>query len=365
MNILFASDNPYLPQVIGGVEVNSHQLARELLARGHTISMLARLSYRDWLGARNAMETHLRGRRVVCDARFGYPVYRTRRPSSVVAELPRPDVVVLQNTVLPELAPAFLHLSIPTFGYLHGLGFENWPQEQFKSLPMAGYFAAGSFTAGRFHQWTGATPQVLPPIFRAETYATTTSRRTVTFVNPVSDKGLDLALEIAAGCPEIPFRFVKGWPLTPRAFLRLRRQLASLPNVTLHERVADMRVVYRDTKVLLMPSVVYETWPRVVTEAHFSGIPVLASDHGGLPETVGAGGILLGARDPAERWIAALRRLWTDAALYDDKSRAALDCARRPLLDVDRQVTKFVNTLSAALKAAGKGAVASEESANR
>ena len=54
----------------------------------------------------------------------------------------------------------------------------------------------------------------------------------------------------------------------------------------------DMRSVYRDTKVLLVPSQWLETWGRVATEAQFSGIPVLASRSGALPEAVGPGGIL-------------------------------------------------------------------------
>ena len=97
----------------------------------------------------------------------------------------------------------------------------------------------------------------------------------VTFINPVSVKGVDLALEIAAGAPDIPFCFVKAWPIPLREQARLRRGLKRAPNIVMHERTYDMREVYRKTRVLLVPSQwEAETWGRVVSEAQFSGIPV-------------------------------------------------------------------------------------------
>src|SRR5262249_21620774 len=62
----------------------------------------------------------------------------------------------------------------------------------------------------------------------------------------------------------------------------------------LRERTDDMRTVYCDTRILLVPSQWEdETWGRVVSEAQLSGIPVITSDRGGLPESVGPGGIVL------------------------------------------------------------------------
>ncbi len=43
MDIAFVSGNPHLPQVMGGVEVNTHELANELVRRGHRVSVLAKL----------------------------------------------------------------------------------------------------------------------------------------------------------------------------------------------------------------------------------------------------------------------------------------------------------------------------------
>ncbi len=65
-----------------------------------------------------------------------------------------------------------------------------------------------------------------------------------------------------------------------------------------------MKQVYRSAKLILMPSMWEEAWGRVATEAQFSGIPVIASNRGGLPESVGPGGVLLDPDGPLEPWVA-------------------------------------------------------------
>jgi glycosyltransferase involved in cell wall biosynthesis len=67
-------------------------------------------------------------------------------------------------------------------------------------------------------------------------------------------------------------------------------------------------------RALLLPSLSFEGAPRVVLEAYASGVPVLASRLGGLPELVedGNSGILVRPGDEAG-WAAAVERLTEDA----------------------------------------------------
>src|SRR3546814_9608260 len=90
----------------------------------------------------------------------------------------------------------------------------------------------------------------------------------------------------------------------------LHARVAAHSNLRLQQRTHDMREVYRRTHTLLVPSQWEEAWGRVATEAQFSGIPVLASDSGGLPEAVGPGGSVLPHDAPAAVWAAALREYW-------------------------------------------------------
>jgi glycosyltransferase involved in cell wall biosynthesis len=91
-----------------------------------------------------------------------------------------------------------------------------------------------------------------------------------------------------------------------------------------------MTKIYGECKILLVPSVWEEAYGRVVTEAQISGIPVVASDRGGLPEAVGPGGILIGLDRPIDDWGAVVRKLWSDKECYAQLSVAAMAHAERP-----------------------------------
>jgi glycosyltransferase involved in cell wall biosynthesis len=91
------------------------------------------------------------------------------------------------------------------------------------------------------------------------------------------------------------------------------------------------------TRILLVPSVFDEPFGRVAAEAMINGIPPIVSNRGGLPETVGMGGIVLNLPDwlrpgtaqvPTEEetqpWFDAVIRLWDDPAEYERASTAAL-----------------------------------------
>ena len=65
-----------------------------------------------------------------------------------------------------------------------------------------------------------------------------------------------------------------------------------------------------------------ETYGMVVTEALARGVPVLATDVGGVPEALGHGGLLVPPGDP-EAFGAALRRWLEDADLRDALRLAA------------------------------------------
>jgi glycosyltransferase involved in cell wall biosynthesis len=65
-----------------------------------------------------------------------------------------------------------------------------------------------------------------------------------------------------------------------------------------------------------------ETYGMVVTEALARGLPVLATDVGGVPEALGHGGLLVPAGDP-QAFGVALRGWLEDADLRDALRRAA------------------------------------------
>jgi glycosyltransferase involved in cell wall biosynthesis len=219
-------------------------------------------------------------------------------------------------------------------------------------LPFRAYIANSHFTAFRFREKFGISPHVVPPVFNPERYQARGKHTFVTFINPIAEKGVDIACAIAARCPEIPFLFVKSWQLTSGDVRLLKRRLFSLPNVTLVKARIDMRSIYGATRVLLIPSQCEEAWGRVAAEAQFSGIPVLGSDAGGLPDTIGPGGTVISRSAPADIWAQELRRLWHDGTYFAVKSQQALAHAHRPAINIDHQVDCFISIIQDVVGAA-------------
>lgn len=359
MHVTFASAHPYLPQIAGGTQSNTHEMALELMARGHEVSVLAGLTKEGWIGTRARILMKLLGRTVVADSSQGYPVYRCWFAWEGAAEMARkvrPDVVIVQSGKILRVAESFRSAGVPIVPYFHNVEFFDH-DASIESLRASPFLANSLFTAECYRKAYGIESTVINPLFRAQRYQTETTRERVLFINPHPLKGLDLALDIAAACPDIQFDFVESWTLSNEERARLIARLALIPNVTLHQRTNDMRVHYASARILLVPSRWEEAWGRVTSEAHYSGIPVFASRVGGLVEAVGPGGILFDRDAAAAEWAAALRKLWDDPLDYRKLSRAASAYATRPQLDTDRQIDQLEIILDAVIakERAGSG----------
>jgi Glycosyl transferases group 1/Glycosyltransferase like family len=105
---------------------------------------------------------------------------------------------------------------------------------------------------------------------------------------------------------------------------------------------SDPRRFWGVTKIALMPSLCSENQPLVVVEAMINGIPVIASDRGGTPETLGGCGLalplparltpmthILPTPEEVQPWVEAIISLWDDRALYEEESGKARNEALR------------------------------------
>ena len=161
--------------------------------------------------------------------------------------------------------------------------------------------------------------------------------QTVTFINPAFAKGVAVVARLILMAnkerPDISFMVVETRKKFADALRALKKpgsevgsafQNQTFKNIALRDATYNVSEIYATTKVLLAPSLCYESWGRVATEATMNGIPVLASKSGGLPEAVGTGGITLekpaSNQGPDENWLVLPSeeecRPWADA-LYD------------------------------------------------
>lgn len=179
--------------------------------------------------------------------------------------------------------------------------------------------------------------------------------RYVTMINPAGHKGVAIFAKLAAMCkermPEVQFLTVNTRENFSEAVLKLHEKSApdkhpfkaeDFPNVFMVEPQLDMRAIYAITAVLLVPSLWFEAWGRVATEAVYNNIPVIAANSGGLNEAVAGGGILLNAPEHCKQDYYSLPtdeeiKPWFEALQYflNHNVDALLQRAREQLMQAD------------------------------
>lgn len=142
----------------------------------------------------------------------------------------------------------------------------------------------------------------------------------ITMINPVAEKGIGIfarmALMAQKELPNEKFLVVESRGSFAEGLAKLHTitvdkktktkkethpfEAKMFPNVDVAQHTNEIKQVYALTKALIVPSLWFEGWGRVSTEAVMNGIPVLASKSGGLQEAVSEGGICLDAPKPCQ-----------------------------------------------------------------
>jgi glycosyltransferase involved in cell wall biosynthesis len=207
----------------------------------------------------------------------------------------------------------------------------------------AGVVAIGRHMAEYIERELGRPATVIhPPIYGSGPFANLArfDHGLVTMVNPCAVKGLSIFLEAAARLPAHEFGVVPGWGTTSED----RHDLLRLPNVHILPNARHIEDIFARTRILLMPSLWYEGFGLIAMEAMLRGIPVIASDAGGLKEAKRGTGYVI-AVNGIERyqpafdehampkpvapvndvapWIAAIEELTGDRAAYERESTAS------------------------------------------
>ena len=332
MRVLFVSDHPHLPDVRGGLQTTTHDLCLALRQVGAEAAVLCgRGEHGAAPASPGAVET---------DAALGYPVTRAGAPQDALAAVAGTwdaSVVVVQSgTALAPMVAASLRSGRPTAVYLHNVEVHQL-RGHLVPDPSLLYLGNSQFTAKRWHALCGLRCEVVPPLVQPEAYRAERTGDRVLFVNPVPVKGVELMFALAARCPELPFLVQESWQIQGPFREHCRRRARQLGNISWCEPTEDMRAVYAQTRMLLMPSVWEEAFGRTVVEAQMNGLPVLASQRGALPQLVGDSGITLDPHAPIETWDEALRQLYAPGSKWRAASRAQGDAhaASAPLIVAD------------------------------
>jgi glycosyltransferase involved in cell wall biosynthesis len=361
MRILLTANASYAPPRGGATRSNLLWL-EYMAARGHTCRVVAG-ALAESAGKRAQMAEEGADRETL--AARGVELHevadRTQQASVLRGEIRefQPDWVLVSSEDLGHALLREAHDSAPgRVVYLahtpqfFPFGPASWnpdPSATELVARAAGVVAIGHHTAAYIRQHTGREAVVIhPPIYGDGPFPNLASFDTglVTMVNPCAVKGISIFLALAERFPAYSFGILPGWGTTAgdRARIAAQSNIAVLPNC---RHIAEF---LSRTRILLMPSLWHEGFGLTVMEAMLHGIPVIASDAGGLVEA--KMGTPFVAHAPAiERyaavfdehslpqpvigpvdlapWEEALRALGTDRAVYERVSAVSREAALR------------------------------------
>ena len=212
-----------------------------------------------------------------------------------------------------------------------------------------------------------ATPTVRLPYFLPDDYTGLPERPEPAHDRPYvaaagrleKIKGFQDAIEAIRELPWLDLRIAGAG----RFEKELRTLAEGLKNVHFEGRLdsADVAALFRGSRAVVVPSLVYETFGYVVVEAFQESAPVIVRNLGALPELIAEsnGGLTFDSR---ETLVAALRRIGKDDALRDELGENGRK-ARREIWSEENHLARYFEVIDS--RRALKGFVASVSKPNR
>jgi glycosyltransferase involved in cell wall biosynthesis len=194
--------------------------------------------------------------------------------------------------------------------------------------------ANSEHTAKKYARQWDVTPKVVYPFVDVSEFKVKSTGEKILHVTPTMNKGIDVTLDVADRLRGENFLIVGRDPPTS-----VCERIQNSPNVEYRGYVDDMRDVYRETKVLLMPSRWEEPFGRVPLESGISGIPVLCSGSGGLKEAVGDDDLIVASNEPAA-YVRAIESVLSDYETYAERVRRNAVAKSAP-----KQIKKLKNAV--------------------
>jgi glycosyltransferase involved in cell wall biosynthesis len=372
MKILLTMNLPYT-RVYGGANRSNRSLAETLAARHHSVRVvvpaiapLSPITHRQFLEALESERIRVKSNDGVDIFEMNcVDVHAVQEPSRLCGYLTEqireftPDWSLVSSedrsqavleTALKAHPSRVIYLAHTPQMFPFGPA-SLFPGERRTELigQAAAIVTISRFVSDYIRQWTGLESLTChPPHYGSGPFSRygRVDNDYVLMMNACAVKGISIFTSLASAMPEVEFAALPGWGTTAAD----RCALEAIPNVILLENSKNLDDILRRTRVVLMPSLWIEGFGMAVVDSMLRGIPVLASNYGGLVEAKLGTDYLLPVH-PIESfadeldenmlptpvvpeqdispWQQALAGLLADRASYERQSAAAHQAASR------------------------------------
>ncbi|MCT8469811.1 glycosyltransferase family 4 protein [Chromohalobacter canadensis] len=315
--------NPFcLLDTSSGASMSIREMLRQLAARGYEVGIVGATSFDAPKGVHR-----LRG---VWDELQGYQGKVVRFQDDPLIH----DVVVTNSTVRSQMTAseesAWLNLYTkyldsfqPDLVFYYGgqtLDLLIPHEARLRGIPSAAYVVNGNYnstnwcrdndlvitdtkaTSEYYKKNSGFHPVPVGKFIPKESVVPGLhQRKNLLFINPSRSKGAGIVVQLAwlleQRRPDINFEIVESRGNWAQLVRQVTQELGdprdALSNVAVTPNTDDMRPIYERARVLLAPSLWWESGARVLAESMLNGIPAIVTNHGGNPEMIQDGGIII------------------------------------------------------------------------
>ena len=370
LNLCFISRRPVYPFIIGGAEVSFFEMAKALSASGHNVMLIGQLSYNDFFmgdadhikssfeieqirESKNLIGFDIVQKNKIC---INYSV-NFKSVCTLLADWNdfveceinsfSPDAILTHlDGALDALLSAekllipVIHFIRDTFNpinlhpYLHIQNFTNRPQHT---------IANSKYVANWFEKKIKEKTSILYPFIMTKQIDLKVPKevKKILFVNPSEYKGDSIVFKLAKLFTEHVFVLAPSWGKT------FSGKWESVPNKLVLNRYVSQKELYSIADLVIVPTQKPEAFGRVAVEAQSYGIPVIASDHTGLAESVGDSAYLVKDFNSLSSWISALKRIVSDRYLREKLYKKGLKNVERfsPQNNIAKLESLIVNSI--------------------
>jgi len=356
--LLFANGRLPPPFSVGGDGISIHIFLEKLYQIGFNVIALGAIDPKNFVKPIKTIKNELykKGIKIQYNAKknhFKYKIpYRVKilplediekEVTKLIVQNGQDLILLTQLELSPKLSQLAKAKNVKLIYFIHDAEPENlWTLKKISGYKNARLIFNSRFTKNKFLSFSKNIQNavIYPPLDREKYTLKSRTPRYITMINPVKVKGGEIFYKLARALPKTKFLAIKGWydPIQDGI------DFSKLENVTLWEKQSDIRKVFSVSKILLVPSQWEEGFGRIAAEALMAGVPVIASNSGGLKEAVGQTAILVNKFRSIKNWGDTVLKLIKTPKLQASLSSGGPKQASK--FETQRAIKKLVDIIS-------------------